>query len=93
MHSNLAITNEHQGDSIQARLRKQMQEDALQPIDPDALTSVPDSNSLSGSGQMKSSSSAAVGAEDQFSPELLEEATQFLRLQVRESLFYSGYGI
>lgn len=74
--------NEYQGDSIQTRLRKQMQADALQPVDPDALTSVPESVGSS-SGQMKSSS---VGAEDQFPPELLEEATQFLRLQVRGSL-------
>ncbi|KAF8914103.1 hypothetical protein CPB84DRAFT_1669965 [Gymnopilus junonius] len=79
MHSNLATIREHQGDSIQTRLRKQMQADALQPIDPDALISVPDSVS----GQMKSSS---VGAEDQFAPELLEEATQFLRLQAQDRL-------
>ncbi|KDR83538.1 hypothetical protein GALMADRAFT_235745 [Galerina marginata CBS 339.88] len=81
-HSNLAVINEQQGDSIQTRLRRQMQADALQPItnpDEDDLSEGPGS-----SGKMKSS--APVSAEDQFSPELLEEATQFLRLQAQDRL-------
>ncbi|KAF8205135.1 hypothetical protein BJ912DRAFT_1018351 [Pholiota molesta] len=79
LHSNLPVIHERQGDTIQNRLRKQMQVDALQPInDDDDLTEERPEN-------VKSSGAA----EDQFSPELLEEATQFLRLQDRLHLVLS----
>ncbi|KAJ3504986.1 hypothetical protein NLJ89_g7652 [Agrocybe chaxingu] len=71
-HSNLTVGSGHQGnsDSIEDRLRKQMQADALYPLDndDDGLTA-----------KMKSS----VQGEEHFSSDVLEEATQFLRLQVR----------
>ncbi|KAF9483997.1 hypothetical protein BDN70DRAFT_873137 [Pholiota conissans] len=77
LHSNnLAVIPERQGDSIQSRLRKQMQADALQPITDDL--DLPEDHAE----QMKSS----LAAEDQFSPEVLEEATQFLRLQAQDRL-------
>jgi hypothetical protein len=53
-----------------------MQVDALQPINDDDDLTEERSENVKSSG----------AAEDQFSPELLEEATQFLRLQVRKSL-------
>ncbi|KAF8165152.1 hypothetical protein B0H34DRAFT_687998 [Crassisporium funariophilum] len=74
MHSNLAlIPDQHHSDSIQARLRKQMQADSLQSVEDSAerLTT-----------KMKSS----IPTEDQYTPELLEEATQFLRLQAQDRL-------
>jgi hypothetical protein len=72
IHGNTSIESERQGDSMQSRLRKQMQADALQPINDDGdLVDVQEV-------KMKSS----VLAENNYSVELLEEATQFLRLQV-----------
>jgi hypothetical protein len=55
------------------RLRLQMQVDALQP-----LHNV-DEDDDDGSGKARSS---AVSGVDRYTPEILEEATQFLRLQV-----------
>ena len=54
------------GESEQSRLRKQMQADSLQPIDDEGLTT---------------NAKSLIPAEDQYGSELLEEATQFLRLQ------------
>ncbi|KAF8974397.1 hypothetical protein BDZ97DRAFT_1773347 [Flammula alnicola] len=76
LHSNLVVIPERQGDSIQNRLRKQMHADALQPINDDA-------DLTKGSAEKMKSS---VPAEDQFPLELLEEATQFLRLQAQDRL-------
>ncbi|PPQ77314.1 hypothetical protein CVT25_010896 [Psilocybe cyanescens] len=72
-HNGGVVLPENRAESIQERLRKQMQADALHPIKPDEDES---------SENMKSS----VFAKDQFSPELLEEATQFLRLQAQDRL-------
>jgi len=58
-------------ESVQSRLRKQMQSDSLQPIDDEEPTT--DAKSL-------------VPAEDQYGSEVLEEATQFLRLQAQDRL-------
>lgn len=78
LHSNVALVSERHGDSIQNKMKQQMRADALQPLHDDSLEEqgpvVPN---------MKSSS---VAPEDQFSPELLEEATQFLRLQAQDRL-------
>lgn len=75
LHGNVAVVSERHGDSIQSKMKQQMRADALQPLYDDSLEEqgpvVPN---------MKSSS---VAPEDQFTPEILEEATQFLRLQVR----------
>jgi len=81
LHSNVAILPENQGDNIQTRLRRQMQADALQPISGNDEDDGEASEGLSAKTQ--SSSVGVVQAEDQFSSEILEEATQFLRLQVR----------
>jgi hypothetical protein len=54
-------------ESVQSRLRKQMQADSLQPIDDEEPTT--NKNSL-------------IPTEDQYDSEVLEEAKQFLRLQV-----------
>jgi hypothetical protein len=56
------IFRESATETIQARLRRQMQEDALEP-----------------SGD----SEAKVVSLETFSPEVVEESIQFLRLQVR----------
>lgn len=77
LHGNILVTPERQGDSVQSRLRKQMQIDALQPINDDADLD-------DGRAEVMKSS---LAAEDQYPPELLEEATQFLRLQVRRSSY------
>ena len=58
------------------RLRLQMQADALQP-----LHAEDDENSTS------RDKATAVSPLDQYSSDILEEATQFLRLQVRASIF------
>ncbi|KAH9482860.1 G patch domain-containing protein 11 [Psilocybe cubensis] len=71
-----AVLVRQKAESIQERLRKQMQADALQPIKAD-------DDLLGGSSEEMKSSGFA---EDQFSPELLEEATQFLRLQAQDRL-------
>jgi hypothetical protein len=54
-------------EPVQSRLRKQMQADSLQPIDDKELTT---------------NAKTLVPAEDQYGSEVLEETTQFLRLQV-----------
>ena len=61
-----SITNDT-GESVESRLRKQMQADSLQPIDDEELTT---------------NAKSLIPAEDQYGSEVLEEATQFLRLQV-----------
>ena len=60
---------------MQTRLREQMQSDALLPIN--------DDGDLKGEGNdvMKT----LLAGEDQYSPDLLEEVAQFLRLQVLKS--------
>ena len=75
LHTNVAIVPERHGDSIQSKMKQQMRADALQPLHEDSLE-----EQGPVAPNMKSSS---VAPEDQFSPEILEEATQFLRLQVR----------
>lgn len=56
------------------RLRWQMQADALQP-----LHHGPEDDDSAEGSQTKSSAASGV---DHYTPEILEEATQFLRLQV-----------
>ena len=77
LHGNIPVIPERQGDSVQSRLRRQIQIDALQPINDDA-------DLENGRAEVMKSS---LAAEDQYSPELLEEATQFLRLQVCRSSY------
>jgi len=71
LHNNGAMPfEEDPTETVQTRLRKQMQADALQPLgneDEEAATKVP------------------PVLMDHFPPDLLEEITQFLRLQVRSS--------
>ena len=74
LHSNVAVVSERHGDSIQSKMKQQMRADALQPLRDDSL--------LEEQGPVVPKSSS-VAPEDQFSPDILEEATQFLRLQVR----------
>lgn len=59
------------GDSMQSRLRRQMQADSLQPIDDE---------------QPVTNTKSLIPSEDQFGSEALEEATQFLRLQAQDRL-------
>lgn len=73
IHGDTSVMPERQGDSMQDRLRKQMQADALQPIN--------DDGDLVGVEGVKVQPS--ILAEDHYSVELLEEAAHFLRLQVR----------
>lgn len=75
LHSNISVIPERQGDSVQSRLRKQMQSDALMPINEDA--DLEDERT----DNMKSS----LSGEDQYPSDLLEEVAQFLRLQVGRS--------
>lgn len=60
----LEHTHRDWGESIQVRLRRQMQTDALQPLD--------------GGG-----SNEALAGVEAFPSEVIDEAMQFLRLQVR----------
>lgn len=74
LHTALAISGsdeerERHGDSLKARLRRQMQADSLRPLD-------------FGDDDDPSTTTALSKAESQFSQEVLEEAAQFLRLQV-----------
>ena len=64
---NLTTTVNDTGESVQSRLRKQMQADSLQPTDDEELTT---------------NAKSLISAEDQYGSAALEEATQFLRLQV-----------
>lgn len=66
--SNLALIANDAGESVQSRLRKQMQADSLQPIHDDE--------------ELTANKKSLIPAEDQYGPEILEEATHFLRLQV-----------
>ena len=59
---NLATIVNDTEETVQSRLRKQMQADPLRAIDDDE--------------------EPTTNAEDQYGSEVLEEATQFLRLQV-----------
>lgn len=79
--SNLVVMPEQRAESIQSQLKKQMQADALQPVHPADEDDEQEDLLGRSSAAMKSS----VSNEDQYSRELLEEATQFLRLQVCES--------
>jgi len=80
-HNSGVVFNEDAEDSIQTRLRKQMQADALQPVKNDdlgdeeeCLSTIP--------GKTPAKQESSVPTENQkFSLETLEEATQFLRLQ------------
>jgi len=67
-HADLTVLSQHQGESIQKRLRRQMQADALQALDNDGDLPV------------------TTPPEEQFTPEVLEEAKQFLRLQAQDRL-------
>ena len=62
LHGYQKVVHESQGETIQARLRRQMQEDTLEPLD---------------------GSETRVVTLETFSPEVVEESVQFLRLQVR----------
>ena len=77
-HNSGVVFNEDPEDPIQTRLRKQMQADALQPVNDDELGN--EEESLSTIPAKQASSVPPVNQE--FSLEILEEATQFLRLQV-----------
>lgn len=66
--SNLVTIANDKGESVQSRLRKQMQADSLQPVDDEEPTT---------------NANILISAEEHYDPEVLEEATQFLRLQVR----------
>ncbi|KAJ2924936.1 hypothetical protein H1R20_g12132, partial [Candolleomyces eurysporus] len=78
-HSNLllGLINPRQGDpstireTEAQRLRAQMQADALQPLDDEQ-----------DAGSSTRTKATPVSAVDQYSSDILEEATQFLRLQV-----------
>lgn len=72
------------GDFEAARLRRQMQTDALQSLPP--LCPSPFNDVAVGAVETEIGSSAAFPHEDKFSQDTLEEAAQFLRLQVREVL-------
>ena len=61
-------------ETVQSRMRKQMQAHALQPLG--------NENEDDGPGSAEDSSVPPEFV-DHFTPELLEETTQFLRLQVR----------
>jgi hypothetical protein len=65
---NLTTIVNDTGESVQSRLRKQMQADSLQPIDDDK--------------ELTTNAKSLIPAEDQYDSEVVEEATQFLRLQV-----------
>lgn len=78
-HSSGVVFNEDAEDSIQTRLRKQMQADALQPVKNDDLGDEEESLST-----IPAKEKSSVPTENQeFLLDTLEEATQFLRLQVR----------
>jgi len=66
---NLTTIVNDTGESVQSRLRKQMQADSLQPIDDE-----------------ETNAKSLIPAEDQYGSEVLEEATQFLRLQAQDRL-------
>jgi len=65
LHGHPKIFRESQGETIQVRLRRQMQEDALEPLDNSGTSAAPI---------------------ETFSPEVLEESIQFLRLQAQDRL-------
>ena len=65
---NLAIFPTDTEESLPSRLRKQMQANSLQPIHDE---------------QPMTNKKPLIPTEDQYSHDDLEEATQFLRLQVR----------
>lgn len=67
---NLVVIANDAGESVQSRLRKQMQADSLHPIDDEEPTA---NKKLS-------------MPEDQYNLEVLEEVTQFLRLQAQDRL-------
>lgn len=71
LHGGIIVPTEPHGDSIQSRLRRQMQAESLQPLDADDDTPT---------------AKPAISAVDQFSPQCLEEAAQFLRLQAQDRL-------
>ncbi|KAG6837940.1 hypothetical protein H0H93_008334 [Arthromyces matolae] len=69
LHGATNIPRFYDNEPIQVRLRKQMQADALQPLDGESLAT---------------KSSTVI---ESFPPEVIEEATQFLRLQAQDRLF------
>jgi len=78
--STISVVDSNLTDTIQSRLRKQMQAEALQPI----------SNNVEDDAEPPSS---VIPPVDQFSDEFLEEAVQFLRLQVRSLFFFCDKGV
>lgn len=75
LRGHLVVAYPRTGDTVQSRLRRQMQADALQP------TVGSEDDPLMGE---------SVSIADQFSPDILEEVTQFLRLQVRSCCTVPG---
>ncbi|KAG6832963.1 hypothetical protein H0H92_004847 [Tricholoma furcatifolium] len=65
------LPRENKEEPIQVRLRKQMQADALRPLDEDDASTVTKNSAL---------------LADSFSTEVVEEAIQFLRLQAQDRL-------
>ncbi|KAF4619679.1 hypothetical protein D9613_005488 [Agrocybe pediades] len=72
--SSALVMPEQHGESIQDRLRRQMQADALHAISPD--------EDHPGQQSSEKEKEKTVSGVDQYPPEILEEAAQFLRLQV-----------
>lgn len=75
-HTTEAIIGDQQKEPTPERLRQQMKEDALQPLEKN------DDDNDAGDTK-RHSTKLSVPQEDQFTPDILEEAVQFLRLQVR----------
>ncbi|PPQ72345.1 hypothetical protein CVT24_002061 [Panaeolus cyanescens] len=82
LHSNAPVVQEKGEETVQARLKKQMQADALLPVDTDSIGE----ESNAGNGFAGRKPSSTVAAEDEYSSDLLEEAAQFLRLQAQDRL-------
>lgn len=85
LHHEQHIQLAQSGETIQERLRKQMQADALSASperddgeDEDGESSIGMSAAISGKDKKK-----LVELNQQYDPDFLEEAVQFLRLQVR----------
>ena len=72
LHDGIIVPPEPHGDSIQSRLRRQMQAESLQSLDADDDTPT---------------AKPVMSAVDQYSPQCLEEAAQFLRLQVHNFVY------
>jgi len=82
LHDNGVPFERDPTETFQSRMRKQMQADALQPLKNDDEESIDTATTL---GLQQGSSVPPVFV-DPISPDLLEEATQFLRLQAQDRL-------